>query len=142
VWTFVPAKGFTGQATITYTIADNQGAQSASTHTVIVGLPPISARNDASTATFNRSLVSTVAANDVYEAGSRFAVVRQPTGGTVAMRPDGTFRFTPKRGFSGVVSFTYRVTDIYGQTVTARQTITVATEKHSCLVTFGKVKRK
>lgn len=33
VWTFIPAKGFTGAATITYTIMDDQGAESTSTHT-------------------------------------------------------------------------------------------------------------
>ncbi|MCU0731978.1 MAG: Ig-like domain-containing protein, partial [Hyphomonas sp.] len=142
VWTFIPARGFTGAATITYTIVDNQGAESTSTHTVTVGLPPISAKNDRSIGAFNRSFTSTVAFNDVYEKGAKFSVVKQPAGGKVVMRPDGTFKFTPKRGFSGVATFTYRITDSYGQTVTARQTIVVSTEKHNCLVTFGKIKKR
>ncbi len=142
VWTFMPANGFSGAATITYTIMDDQGAESTSTHTVNVGLPPISAKNDSSIGVFNRAFTSTVASNDVYEKGAKFSLAKQPAGGKVVMRPDGTFRFTPKRGFSGVVTFTYRVTDTYGQTVTATQTITVATEKHNCLVTFGKIKKK
>ena len=142
VWTFIPAKGFTGQATITYTIEDDQGAVSTSTHTVAVGLPPISAKNDKHIAAYNKAFTGSVASNDVYERGAKFSVVKQPSGGTVVMRSDGTFKFTPKRGFSGVVSFSYRITDTYGQTVTAKETITVATEKHNCLVTFGKIKKK
>ena len=36
-WTFTPASGFSGTATITYTIADQDGATDTATHTVVVG---------------------------------------------------------------------------------------------------------
>ena len=35
-WTFTPASGFSGTATITYTIADQDGATDTATHTVVV----------------------------------------------------------------------------------------------------------
>ena len=42
VWTFTPAAGFTGNAVITYTVTDQDGATSTSTHTVTVGnAPPV-----------------------------------------------------------------------------------------------------
>jgi len=138
VWTFTPAIGFTGAATITYTIADTSGATATSTHAVVVGLPPISARDDTVTASFNKSLKSTVAGNDTFQSGSTFSIVTPPAAGKLVMRPDGSFDYTPKRGFSGKVTFQYRIVDPYGQVVTATQTITVATRLHSCLVSFGR----
>ncbi len=136
VWTFTPVTGFKGEARITYTIRDAQGERSTSTHSVLVGSPPPVALPGSHTGLFNSTMSSSVAVNDTYTQGSTFTLVTPPPSGSLALGPDGRFRFTPTRGFSGTVSFTYQIVDPYGQTTTAVETIRVLTFTESCFVTF------
>jgi large repetitive protein len=136
VWTFTPVTGFNGEARITYTIQDAQGERSTSTHSVFVGAPPLVALPGSHTGLFDSTMSSSVAVNDTYTQGSTFTLVTPPPSGSLALGPDGKFRFTPTRGFSGTVSFTYQISDQYGQTVTAVETIRVLTFTESCFVTF------
>ncbi|MCA8986412.1 MAG: tandem-95 repeat protein [Planctomycetaceae bacterium] len=57
--------------------------------------------------------VGSVLDNDTdVDNGSLTAVLETgPAHGTLSLRPDGTFQYTPDPGFSGVDSFTYRSTD-------------------------------
>jgi Bacterial Ig domain len=50
---------------------------------------------------------------------------RAPANGTVDLRPDGSFSYTPSTGFSGVDSFDYRASDGTGNGNTATVLITV-----------------
>ena len=45
--------------------------------------------------------------------------------GTVAVQADGSYRYTPSAGYVGADSFTYTVTDSFGNTATATVSITV-----------------
>lgn len=53
-----------------------------------------------------------------------FTVTRQPRRGTVAVREDGTFLYTPKKNKVGTDSFTYTATDAAGH-VSREATVTV-----------------
>ncbi len=53
-----------------------------------------------------------------------FTVVRQPRRGTVTLREDGSFTYTPKKNKVGTDSFTYTATDPAGQ-VSREATVTV-----------------
>jgi VCBS repeat-containing protein len=53
-----------------------------------------------------------------------FSVVRQPKRGTVSIRPDGTFTYTPKKNKVGTDSFTFTATDPAGK-VSREATVTI-----------------
>lgn len=61
-----------------------------------------------------------------------FAVVRKPKRGTVELRADGSFTYTPKKNKVGVDSFTYTATDENGNVSrTATVTVQVLKAKNS-----------
>jgi hypothetical protein len=45
--------------------------------------------------------------------------------GSLAVNPDGSFTFVPDRNFTGLVTFTYRVTDPAGKSADAEVTINI-----------------
>ena len=51
--------------------------------------------------------------------------VSGPLNGTLTLKSDGSYAYTPKTGFVGKDSFTYRVSDIYAATDTAAVVISV-----------------
>lgn len=66
----------------------------------------------------------TLKANDPEEQQLTFTVVRGPKRGTVEVRQDGTFTYTPKKNKVGIDSFTYTATDPAGN-VSRVATVTV-----------------
>jgi large repetitive protein len=121
VWTFTPAAGFTGTATISYTMRDQDGTTSSSTHDVVVagpGAAPVAA-NDIYTAPYGSPVSGNAAAGDTYPPGSTFVAVSQPLNGTLSFKPDGTFTYTANPDFVGTETFIYSVTDPAGRTVMA-----------------------
>jgi hypothetical protein len=126
-WVFTPASGFTGTATIAYTVQDQDGATDTATHTVVVALPPAPvAVNDIFTTTFGQSAPGDVTGNDTFLPGSVFSALTQPLGGTLVFNADGTYLYTPAPGFMGTDTFVYRVTDPAGQTAFAVEVLRVA----------------
>jgi hypothetical protein len=126
VWTFTPAAGFTGAAVINYTIEDQDGSVSSSTHEVFVGpiTPPV-AMNDIYTTPYGVPVDGDVKTGDTFAPGSTFSVFSPPLNGTVAFNPDGTFVYTPDDGFVGTETFIYKITDPAGQTTYATEVIKV-----------------
>jgi Domain of unknown function (DUF4347)/Cadherin-like domain/Bacterial Ig domain len=123
-YTYTPANGFTGTDSFTYTVTDPAtGLTSTATETIQVGLI---AANDSYKTPYNTPLAGNAALGDTYFAGSKFSVLTPPAKGTVVMKPDGTYTFKPAAGFSGTVTFTYKITDPSGQTAIATETIVVA----------------
>ena len=59
-----------------------------------------------------------------------YSVIRQPKRGTVEVRPNGTFVYTPKKNKVGVDSFTYTATDPAGN-VSREATVTISILKPS-----------
>jgi uncharacterized repeat protein (TIGR01451 family) len=140
---FVPTPGFVGTATASYTIQDSLGQVSnPATVTVTVSNPPAPvATNDSGIATFNTAVVTDVKLNDTSSTGttlvsskidldpstpaldSSFTVSGK---GTFSLEPDGTVKFTPVAGFTGMLSTPYTIQDSLGQTSnSAALTITV-----------------
>jgi large repetitive protein len=140
-YTYTPPANFAGTVTFTYRITDPTGATVAAVETIVVAPPQLIAVNDAYTTGFGQALNGNAAAGDTFATGSRFTTATPPSSGTVVMNPNGTFRYVPRAGFTGVDTFTYTVTDPTGRTVTATETITITPRAplHRCLTTFGRV---
>ena len=60
---------------------------------------------------FDRALYGGLPASDFEGDQLRFATVVAPRFGTVQMKPDGSFIYTPRTGYVGTDTFTYRVND-------------------------------
>ena len=72
----------------------------------------------------NLSNDGTLKASDPEDQALSFTVLRQPKRGSVEVREDGTFTYTPKKNKVGVDSFTYTATDPAGN-VSRTATVTV-----------------
>ena len=121
-YVYMPANGYSGPDSFTYTVTD--GAGSVSTATVTLNVNPV-AQPDTATVAANTPLSgSTVVANDI---GTALTVTGNtaPSQGTVTVNPDGTYVYSPAAGYSGPDSFTYTVTDAAGHTSTATVTLSV-----------------
>jgi uncharacterized repeat protein (TIGR01451 family) len=129
VATYTPPPGFSGTVRFTYTVTDGQGGTSTATATVDVGNAPPVATDDTARARPGTPVTIPVALNDSAPDGRTLTVlsVTQPARGGVVAVVDGAVVFTPARGFSGSVSFTYTVVDEQGGTATASVTVQVGT---------------
>ncbi|MEV7974382.1 Ig-like domain-containing protein [Cellulomonas sp. NPDC089187] len=119
---FVPAEGFTGEATFTYEVTDSLGQVATATITVQVVEVTM---DDLTVETGYESAVTV----DVLAGASGHEVVVQevgvPSHGTAVLNEDGTVTYTPAAGFSGTDTFTVTVVDSLGQVATATVTVTV-----------------
>ncbi|KAG1647842.1 Iron-regulated protein FrpA [Nymphon striatum] len=89
--TFTPAPDFNGEAVITYTLTDPDGA-SDDAQAVVTNIPVL--END----------------DDVDEDPLRVVEATSPDG-DVVINPDGTLTFTPTDGFTGPAEITYTISD-------------------------------
>ncbi|PWB97206.1 beta strand repeat-containing protein [Salinibacterium hongtaonis] len=120
---FVPTPGFSGNASFTFTLTDDDGLTATETYTVRV-LP--TAGPVTTTVAANSSVVITTATLLAATAGTggTITAVGAPTGGTRSTVTGG-YRYTPNAGTSGTDSFSYTVTDGAGRTATNTVTITI-----------------
>lgn len=108
-------------------ITDTDGDDTAVTVVIdIVDDVPV-AENDAFGTREDVPVSGNLTGNDTPSAdGSNvWALETPPANGRVTINPDGTFTYTPNRGFSGSDSFTYTITDADGSTSSATVTIEV-----------------
>jgi large repetitive protein len=121
-YVYTPSPNYSGPDVFTYTVTDANGKTSTTTVTLTVTpkAPDDSGTTPANTAFTGPSVLT----NDT---GTNLTVTAntQPSHGTVAMNPNGTYVYTPAPGFSGVDSFTYTTTDASGNTKTATVFMTV-----------------
>ncbi len=111
--TVTPVPNATGTVALTVTVSD--GVSSASqliTLTITaVNDPPVALggnfRTSSTTTAFNGSL----SAYDPEGSALTFTKLTNPASGTVVVNSNGTFTFTPAVGSSGLVSFTFEVSD-------------------------------
>ena len=129
-FTYMPAAGFVGSDSFTYTVRDASGETATAMVGVTVSrpnLPPL-AVDDAVRIVAGDSVVVPVLANDVDpdEDTLSLVVVEAPGHGTVQVEPGGDkLRYTPQEGFVGSDSFAYTVSDGWGGTAAANVTIAV-----------------
>jgi VCBS repeat-containing protein len=133
-FTYTPAAGYTGNDSFSYRANDGKASSAAVQVTLTVlpagaNLPPIAFGDQYEVA---RGATLTISApgvldNDQDGDGNGLAAVveSQPAHGALALGSDGAFTYTPAIGFTGVDSFTYRVTDSTDQSGPATVTITV-----------------
>ena len=128
--TFTPNPGFTGVATVNYTVTDPEGLTDTAVWTITVedavNQPPVANDDTASTAV-DTPVNIIVLANDSDPDGDPLVFVGTPTSadGTVVVNPDGTITFTPNPGFVGEATIDYLITDGNGGTDPAVVTVTV-----------------
>jgi hypothetical protein len=127
VFTYTPKAGFAGTDTFTYVVSDGTTTSNTATVTIqVVNRPPVAVNDTASTSKGTTVRIP-VLANDSDPDGDALTVVglTQPVNGTLTLNPDGTVSYTPKKGFTGTDSFTYKASDGTTTSNTATVTITV-----------------
>ena len=128
--TFTPNLGFSGVATLTYTISDGRGGTSTAQVSVTVAAPanrPPVAVDDSATTTVDTPVTINVLVNDSDPDGDTITVSSvQPvsTHGTVVI-VGGQPKYTPNAGFTGFDIFEYTISDGRGGTATANVVVTI-----------------
>lgn len=128
---YVPAAGFSGAATFTYTISDPGSLTATATVTVNVGAPanqPPVAANDAVSTLSNAAVSLDPRTNDSDPEGGALTIVSvsAASSGSAAVTGGGTgVTYTPAANFTGTATFTYTVRDPQNATATATVTVTV-----------------
>ncbi|MCP5195658.1 MAG: tandem-95 repeat protein [Gammaproteobacteria bacterium] len=120
---YTPASGFAGTDSFIYTITDSFGQTDTATVTVTINPSGLNAVNDAVTTPAGTPITINVLSNDA-GTGLTLITVGPPAHGN-AVISDGAVIYTPASGFSGADTFTYTITDSFGQTATAAVTVTV-----------------
>ena len=126
-YVYTPAAGFSGVDMFAYAITDPTGQTRFATDMITVMPPPGPvAVDDSYTTGYRTPVAGNAGANDSYVTGSTFAATSQPLHGTLVFNPDGTYSYTPSAGFAGSDTFNYKITDSFGRTATAQETVTVS----------------
>ncbi|MEP4198188.1 MAG: tandem-95 repeat protein [Aliishimia sp.] len=112
--TFTPAQDFTGEATISYTIEDEEGLTDSAIHTVdveAVNDAPVAVEDNATTPE-DTPVTIDVLDNDSDPDGDPLTVIAASSpDGEVTINPDGTLEFTPNENFNGPTQIDYTITD-------------------------------
>lgn len=133
-YTYTPNSGFTGTDTFTYEVCDEAGNCDTGQVTIEVretgatNSPPV-ANSDSTVVFQNGSVNGQLLSNDGDANGDaivlRTAPVSNPANGSVIIRNDGTYTYTPNSGFIGTDSFEYEICEEQGACDTAVVTIQV-----------------
>lgn len=113
-YTYQPDDGFVGEDTFTYVATDGELFAEAATVTITVTNTLPNLGDDTATTHMNDAgKVIDVVANDADPDGDAFAVdsFLYEGGGTLIQNEDGTFTYTPPKGFVGEDSFAYTTSD-------------------------------
>jgi hypothetical protein len=127
---YTPDAGFTGLDSLAYAVRDDFGGRSTAFAFIQVSAPPV-AQDDQVTTTFATSITIDVLANDADPEGDPLTITRiddAPDNGTaqiVSPTEGQRIEYTPGQGFQGTDTFTYAVTDGFGNEDVATVTITV-----------------
>ncbi|MGB9359921.1 MAG: Ig-like domain-containing protein, partial [Acidimicrobiia bacterium] len=119
-FTYAPDPGYVGTDMFDYTISDGNGGTDTATVRILVNpFEAPTAVDDDHTTTEDTPLVVAapgVLGNDSDPEGDPLVVLSatDPTNGTVAMSPDGSFAYTPDANFTGIDTFTYDACDPTG----------------------------
>ncbi|MBK8755310.1 MAG: tandem-95 repeat protein [Candidatus Competibacteraceae bacterium] len=122
---YTPAASFAGSDSFTYTIRDSFGQSASATVTVTVNPPGLNAVNDTASTAAGTPVSISVLANDTGTGITIFSV-GTPSHGSAVISGSAVV-YTPAPGFASppTDSFTYTITDRFGQTASATVTITI-----------------
>jgi gliding motility-associated-like protein/uncharacterized repeat protein (TIGR01451 family) len=132
VITYTPNAGFVGKDVYTYTVCDTGNpalCSTASQEITVFGTDApnaIVAADDFTTGPAGSTLSNNVLVNDGDLDGEALTVTPQETqtaSGTLKLNADGSYEFTPARGFIGPVQFVYEVCTGGSQPVCTRATL-------------------
>jgi VCBS repeat-containing protein len=128
-FTYTPATGFFGTDSFTYQASDGPLQSNVATVTLTVGAPPVAA-NDSYTTAENTALAITapgVLGNDTDPNNAPLTAVLAagPAHGTLTLKSDGSFTYTPAANYYGTDSFTYKASDGPFQSNVATVALTV-----------------
>ncbi|MGI0485065.1 beta strand repeat-containing protein [Pantanalinema rosaneae CENA516] len=132
---YTPNTGFAGTDTFVYQVNDGTvNALNPATVTITVSTnnPPVANADTytiASNIANSITSVTGVLANDSDVDGNPLTATLAvgPTQGTLTLNPNGAFVYTPNAGFTGVDTFTYRVSDGITTSTPATVTLSVVT---------------
>ncbi|MCL4861974.1 MAG: tandem-95 repeat protein [Caldilineaceae bacterium] len=125
---YTPTAGFTGTDTFGYTISDGiASANGVVAVTVVPNAAPVATNDTFNVSASNGPIVLRVLDNDqdLHGRALTIASVTQPAHGEVAIAGN-TVVYTPEPGFTGVVTFTYTVSN-GGSETTATVTLNITT---------------
>jgi CshA-type fibril repeat protein len=124
-FTYTPNADFAGNDSFTYLVSDAYGG--TETRTVTLGIAAADdADDDAFTGNEDQVINGDVSSNDSYSGSTSYSLASNASEGNVVLNSDGSFSYTPNADFNGVDTFTYRVTDAYGNTEIQTVTLTVS----------------
>ena len=133
--TYSPDNNYAGQDQIDYEVTDGNGGNSSGI--VIVNVSSVNLApeaNDDSYAIYQNTQnffdkSSGLSINDSDPNGDAITVSTQPfsgpSSGTLTLNADGSFVYTPLNNFVGLATFTYEISDPFGETSTALVSIDV-----------------
>jgi VCBS repeat-containing protein len=133
-FTYVPDKGFVGTDSFTYQANDGVADSNPATVTIQVSNPAPVAQDDSYSVVHDQTLTISAAdgilSNDEDADGDPLTaqLVSDPSHGTVFLRGDGSFLYTPNAHFTGSDSFTYKANDGTADSNLATVTIQVTNQ--------------
>ncbi|WP_435169101.1 Ig-like domain-containing protein [Paenibacillus glycanilyticus] len=126
-FTYMPDPNYNGPDSFTFKA--NDGSEDSNTASVNITVTPV---NDAPTANAGTKTTAedtpvngSVSGSDVEESPLTYAIVTPPQHGTVDLKPDGTYTYTPDPNFNGEDSFTFKANDGTDDSAPAKVDITV-----------------
>lgn len=128
---YVPAAGFVGVDSFSYTASDQAGISNVATVSVTVHAAATMAYDDSyivgHDTTLNVGVEDGVVVNDwdLEDDPLNALVESLPSNGSLSLNANGAFTYTPDAGYEGSDSFTYRATDEINQSAVATVTIQV-----------------
>ncbi len=129
-FTYAPTAGYLGLDTFAYRMSNVGGLSNTATVTIAVGGTAPVAQDDHYTTSYVTPLViggNGVLGNDVALTTPLSAqLLGPPANGTLTFNPDGTFTYTPRAGFAGTDTFTYRASNVVGPSAPATVSVVVA----------------
>lgn len=138
-FTYTPASNYTGSDSFTFHATDSAGnvsntATESVTINAVTNATPV-ANNGSVTTNENQAVSGTLSASDSDGDALTFAIVTNPSHGTVTITNSstGAFTYTPASNYVGSDSFTFHATDSVGNVSnTATESITVNAVTSAC----------